>query len=102
MPGGTAYHGRDGIRKYFEDFTEAWGGEYRVYPEAFFDLGEDTLIFYVVRGRGQQSGAQVAMPGAQVTRWSDGLLVYAKAHAHREDALRELGLSEAELNPFEP
>ena len=100
VPGGAVYHGHDGVRKYFRDFKDAWGDEFRVEPEAFFDLGEHTLLFYRVRGLGQQSGANVAMPGAQVCRWRDGLMVYGKAYLHREDALRDLGVSEDALEPL--
>ena len=102
VPGGAAYHGHAGVRRYFRDFSDAWGDEFRVEPDAFFDLGEDTLMFYVVHGRGQQSGADVAMPGAQVCRWRDGLLVYAKVYVHREDALKDLGISEDALKPIAP
>jgi ketosteroid isomerase-like protein len=102
VPGGAVYHGHDGVRKYFADFKDAWGEEFRVEPEAFFDLGEETLLFYLVRGRGQQSGAEVAMPGAQVCRWRQGLMVYGKAYVHREDALRDLGVSEDGLEPILP
>jgi ketosteroid isomerase-like protein len=102
VPGGAAYHGHDGVRRYFGDFRDAWGDEFRAEPEAYFDLGERTLLFYVLRGRGQQSGAAVAMPGAQVCKWRDGLVVYAKAYVHREDALRDLGVSEAALEPIVP
>ena len=97
VPGGAVYHGHDGVRKYFEDFKDAWGDEFRVEPEAFFDLGAQTLMFYSVHGRGQHSGAEVAMPGAQVCRWREGLMVYGKAYVHREEALGELGISEDEL-----
>jgi hypothetical protein len=65
-------------------------------------LNDVTLMFYVVHGRGQQSGAEVAMPGAQVGRWRDGLLVYAKAYPRREDALRDLGVSEDALEQSPP
>ena len=103
VPGGAAYHGHDGVRRYFGDFGDAWGDEFRVEPEAFFDLGHDiTLMFYVVHGRGRQSGAEVAMPGAQVCRWRDGLLLYAKAYTRREEALRDLGVSEDALQPIAP
>ena len=102
VPGGAVYHGHDGVRKYFGDFKDAWRDEFHVEPEAFFDLGEHTLVFYLVHGRGQQSGAEVAMPGAQVCRWRDGLMVYAKVYVHREDALRDLGVSEDELEPIAP
>jgi ketosteroid isomerase-like protein len=99
--GVTVYHGHECLRSWFEQLDDAWE-ELRAEPEAYFDLGEQTLLFYVLRGRGRHSGAEVAMPGAQVCRWRDGLGVYAKQYAHREDALRELGVSEDELEPIAP
>jgi hypothetical protein len=74
VPGGAAYHGHDGVRRYFRDFKDAWGDDFHVEPDAFFDLGQDTLMFYVLHGRGQQSGAEVTMPGAQVCRWATASL----------------------------
>jgi hypothetical protein len=59
-------------------------------------------MFYVLHGRVQQSGAEVTMQGAQVCRWRDGLLVYAKLYVHREDALKDLGISEDALKPIAP
>jgi ketosteroid isomerase-like protein len=102
VPGGAVYHGHDGVRRYFGDFKDAWGDEFRVEPEAFFDLGERTLLFYLLHGRGQHSGAEVAMPGAQVCRWRDGLIVYGKLYVRREDALSDLGVSEDELERIDP
>ena len=100
--GGAVYHGHDGVRRYFEDLEDAWGDEIRGEPEAYFDLGEHTLAFYVAHGRGRHSGAQVAMPVAAVGRWHDGLCVYFKAYVDREDALRDLGVSEDALDPIAP
>jgi ketosteroid isomerase-like protein len=100
--GGAVYHGHDGLRTFFQDFEDAWGGEVRAQPEAYFDLGEQALALYVLHGRGRHSGAEVAMPNAFVARWRDGLIVYLKAYAHREDALRDLGVSEDSLEPIEP
>jgi hypothetical protein len=42
------------------------------------------------------------MPAAQMARWRDGLIVYYKGYIHREDSLRELGVSEDELEPIAP
>jgi hypothetical protein len=81
---------------------DAWGDEIRAEPEAYFDLGEHTLGFLVFHGHGRHSGAEVAMPIALVTRWRNSLLVYIKGYAHREDALRDLGVSEDELERIEP
>jgi SnoaL-like domain len=100
--GGEVYRGHNGLRRYQRDLEDVWGDAIRVEPEAYFDLGEHTLVFYVVHGRGQQSGADVAMPIAVVTRWRDDLMVYFKGYVSREDALSDLGLSEDALEPIEP
>jgi ketosteroid isomerase-like protein len=100
--GDTVYHGHDGLRRWHGDLEDAWGEEIRIEPEAFFDLGEHTLAFNVLHGRGGQSGAEVVMPYAQVVRWRDGLMVHFKAYVHRQDALRDLGVPEEALEPIAP
>jgi ketosteroid isomerase-like protein len=99
---GAVYHGHDGMRCWHRDLAEAWGDEIRAEPEAYFDLGEHTLSFFMFHGRGRRSGAEVAMPGAQVLRWRDGRMVYAKGYTDRDDALSDLGVSEDELEPIDP
>jgi ketosteroid isomerase-like protein len=99
--GATVYHGHDGLRNWFEQLDDAWE-ELRVEPEAYFDLGDQTLLFYVMRGRGRYSGAEVAIQGAQVCRWREGLGVYGRQYAHRPDALNDLGVSEDALEPIAP
>jgi ketosteroid isomerase-like protein len=99
---GGVYHGHDGMRGWQRDYEDAWGDQIGVEAEAYFDLGEYTLAFQVLHGRGSHSGAEVALPGALVARWRDGLLVYAKGYADREDALSDLGVTEAELEPIDP
>jgi hypothetical protein len=70
-------------------------------PQAFFSLGEHTLAFTVLRGRGQQTGAVVTIPAAKVAKWRDGLCVYfggTPTGRTRSD----LGVSEGELEPIDP
>jgi ketosteroid isomerase-like protein len=100
--GDTVYHGHDGLRSWHRDLEDAWAEEIRIEPEAFFDLGEHTLAFNVLHGRGRHSGAEAVMPYAQAVRWRDGLMVHFKAYVHREDALRDLGVSEEALEPIAP
>jgi hypothetical protein len=100
--GGAVYHGHEGVRKWARDLEESWGGEFRVETEAFFDLGEHTLVFGVLHGVGGQSGAEVAMPAIGVAKWSDGLCLSHKGYLRREDALRDLGISEEALEPIAP
>jgi ketosteroid isomerase-like protein len=99
--GTPVYQGHDGLRSWYRQLDDAWE-ELRAEPEAYFDLGEQTLAFFVIHGRGRHSGAEVAIQGATVMRWREGLRVYAKTYAQREEALRELGVSEDELEPIAP
>ena len=81
---GGVYHGHEGIRRWFADLREAWGDEIHLEPEAYFDLGDQTLTFNVVRGRGRHSEVEVAMKTAQVLTWRDGLCVFLKGLPHQE------------------
>jgi ketosteroid isomerase-like protein len=101
-PGGAAYHGHDGVRKWLQGLEESWGKDFRVEPESFFDVGDDSLAFNVLHGHGIKSGVGVTMPTAQVVRAGYGLIVYVKVYAHREDALSDLGVSEDALEPIAP
>ena len=102
VPGGAVYQGHDGVRRWHRDLADGWGDELRVEPEVYFDLGEHTITFHVLHGRGRQSGADVAMPAAHLCRWRDGLIVYFKGYAKKEDALGDLGTSEDGLKPIAP
>jgi ketosteroid isomerase-like protein len=99
--GGTVYHGHDGLRRWLQKLEDAWE-ELRFEPEGYFDLGEHTIMFGLAHGRGRQSGVEVAMPVAMVTRWRDGLAVCVKQYADRAEAFRDLGVSEDELEPIAP
>jgi ketosteroid isomerase-like protein len=99
--GAATYNGHAGVRRWVRDIDEAWI-KFHVESEAYFDAGEHTIAYNVLKGRGPQSGVDVAMPYATVIRWSDDLVVYFKAYAHREDALKNLGLSEDALEPISP
>jgi ketosteroid isomerase-like protein len=100
--GGAVYHGHDGMRRWHKDLDDAWGERIRLEPEAFFDLGEHTLAFFALHGRGQHSGVEVAMPIANVLRWRDDRVVYFRAYVDRDEALRDLCVSEDELEPIAP
>ena len=97
----TVYHGQDGVRSWHQAREEI-AGEISVEPKAYFDLGQDTLVFHVLHGRGKHSGVEVAAPVAVVHRWREDLMVYAKVYVHREDALSDLGVSEDQLEEIAP
>jgi hypothetical protein len=98
---GAVYNGHDGVQTWMHDIEDAWT-EFLVESEAYFDIDEHTIAYNVLHGRGQQSGVELSMPCATVMRWRDDLIVYFKAYVHREEALRDLGLSEDALEPIAP
>jgi ketosteroid isomerase-like protein len=101
VPGGTVYHGHDGLRKWHRDLEDAWE-EIRAEPDAFYDLGEQTLVFSTLHARGRQSGAEVTMFNAVIAKWRDGLCVDLRAYVDRKDAVTDLGISEEGLEPIAP
>ena len=92
VPGEGVYHGHAGVRQWHRDLEDVFGAEIRVVPEAFFELGEYTITFHVLEGRGQQSGADVATPAAHLYRWRDGLIIYFKGYVQREDVFADVGI----------
>ena len=98
----TVYHGHGGVRRWYRDLADAFGDAVRLEPEAYFDLGEHTVTFHVLHGRGQHSGADLAERFAHVHRWRDGLTVYFKAYPHQRDALTDLGVSESSIEALPP
>jgi ketosteroid isomerase-like protein len=99
---GGLYYGHDGLRRFLRDFEDAWGGEMRIEPEAYFDLGETTLLFLVARARGSRSGAAVVMSTAHAIRWRDGLVISFRGYAGRDGALADLGVSQDALDAIDP
>jgi ketosteroid isomerase-like protein len=90
----TVYRGHGGLRSW--EIEETWD-DLHAEVEALFDLGERALTFYTLHGRGRQSGAPSSMWFAMVARWHAGRCVHWKAYVDRGEALRELGVSEDEL-----
>jgi ketosteroid isomerase-like protein len=99
---GGGYHGHDGVREFFRDFDDIWGAEMRLETEAYFDLGEHTLVFHIARARGSNSGVETVMSVGHVVRWRDGLIVHFKGYTPREEAVSALGVSLDELEPITP
>jgi ketosteroid isomerase-like protein len=100
--GVTVYRGYEGLRRWNQELEESWGYEVSVEPEAYFDLGEQTLVLAMMHGRGRQSGLDTTMPFAQVASWRDGMCVRLWSYSDREDALRALGVLCEDLEPIAP
>jgi len=100
--GGAIYRGHDGIRQWHRDLEETWGKEIRSDLETLYEVGERMLVFTVLHGRGEQSGAEVDLPAAMVIRLQNGVLHDFRGYSHRDDALEDLGVALDELEPISP
>ena len=98
----AVYRGHEGLRSWHRNLEEAWAGEIRSEPEAYFDLGEHTLVLSVLRSRGRQSGAEVQTADVLVARWRDGRIDHMKSYGSKAEALRGLGVPENTLDPISP
>jgi ketosteroid isomerase-like protein len=96
------YLGHSGVRSWHRDLQDGWGEELWIEPEAYYEAGDGTLTFHVLRGRGRQSGADVEMPAAHLCRWRDGLIVYFQGYRDRDRALRDLGVDPDTAEPIQP
>jgi ketosteroid isomerase-like protein len=101
VPGGTVYHGPDGLRRWHQEHEDAWL-KIRAEPEAFYDLGDQTLVFATLHARGRQSSAKVTMFNAMVAKWRNGLCVELRAYVDRKEALVDLDITEDTLEPIAP
>jgi SnoaL-like domain len=90
-PDAGSYHGRSGIVSYFERaFNEVWS-EWRFVPQEFIDGPEG--VFVAVANSGlSRTGIEVNMQIFQTFRLRDRMVVHAKGHIGREQALKAVGL----------
>jgi ketosteroid isomerase-like protein len=87
-----AYHGRDGVRKFWRDFTGPW--DEIVMEPLRFEVVDDVAVVdtrFRARGRG---GIEVDITLFNRFVRRDGLTSFVQVHPRREDALAAAGLQE--------
>lgn len=95
---GGVYRGHAGLRVWHRDVDEAWE-EVEIELDSYRETGNRIFACYELRGRGRQSGIEVAMRPGMVAELRDGRVVRMTTYPDRETALGEAGLSEADLRP---
>ena len=89
----SVYRGLDGLRSYFEDSRSAWE-EIKVRQAEVREVGDHTISFGELRGRGRASGLEVQVSLAWVGDWRDGKLVRLVTYTSKDEALEAVGLQE--------
>ena len=89
----SVYRGHDGLRSYFEDARSAWE-EIKVRQAEVREVGDQTISFGELRGKGRASGLEVQMSLAWVGDWRDEKLVRLVTYTNKDEALEAVGLTE--------
>jgi ketosteroid isomerase-like protein len=89
----TVYRGHDGLRTYFEDARAAWE-EIKVRQAEVREVGDHTISFGELRGKGRASGLEVRVPLTWVGDWHDGKLVRLVTYTSKDEALEAVGLTQ--------
>ena len=84
------YHGHEGLRRLFGEFSEVFGEIEFSYDE-LIDAGEQVVSVVKRHARGRTSGAEVERPFALVWTVRDGKVVRVVWFLTRDDALEAAG-----------
>ena len=88
-----AIHGLDAVRRYFEGWLDTWDS-FQAEPTEFLARGDHVVVGEAFKGRGKDSGVEVAMQSWSVSLLRDGLIVRRDEFLDRAEALEAAGLSD--------
>jgi ketosteroid isomerase-like protein len=91
VPDAAAYHGRDGVVRYFQRaFQEVWE-EWRFMPAEIIE-GSDAVFAVVDNWGRSKAGAELELRIFQVFRVRNAMVIFAGGYLDRHEALEAAGL----------
>jgi ketosteroid isomerase-like protein len=88
-----AIQGLDAVRRYFEAWLDTWDS-FQAEPTEFLARGDHVVVGEAYKGRGKDSGVEVAMQSWSVSLLRDDKIVRRDEFLDRAEALEAAGLSE--------
>jgi ketosteroid isomerase-like protein len=88
-PNPETYRGRDGLRRFATEISEAWLDRFDDVTEfeAFIDLGDWVVVPWTARVHGRGSGIQIDLSETYAVRVEDGRIVRVDEYRTREEAI---------------
>jgi uncharacterized protein len=86
-----SYHGIDGMRRYFELWSEVMD-EVRFFPLEFIDAGDRVVMPSRVVARSRETGLELEQHVVQVWTIRDGRALSVEAYPTKAEALRAIGI----------
>jgi ketosteroid isomerase-like protein len=87
-----SYHGHDGVRQFFREWTDALE-TFHARAEEFIDADHCVVVDVRVWARGKGSGVEAEMPQGQLFRVRNGLVTHIELFETKERALEAAGIS---------
>ena len=97
VPDAAVHRGRAAVRRDWEE-TAGLFEDFSIDVEKSFDRGDEVVVFLRFRGRGRDSGAELAAPMAHVWTIRNGKAVRLRQFLDRLEALKAAGLSEQDAH----
>ena len=93
---GGLYEGSDGIRRYFRDIEDA-APDFRIELDSVEQVDSTRMLASMsISSTGRASGIRMAMPLTYAYSLVDGKISHVRIFADRDEALKAVGLTEAE------
>lgn len=93
LPDVETYRGHEGAQQMLTEWLEPWR-EYRQRALEFIDAGPITVVLYICRGVGKDSGAESEMEVTHLYEVRDGKIARLQEYMTKAEALEAAGLSE--------
>jgi ketosteroid isomerase-like protein len=89
---GTDFRGRDGVRRFYDDWIDNLGGRGEV--ERVLEVGDRVAVIATVRTAGRASGAPAELRFGQLFSFRDGLISAVDLYYEASEVLEAVGLRE--------
>jgi ketosteroid isomerase-like protein len=94
LEGGTAYRGRDGVRRWAEQLFRDWE-VFEIYVDDTREIGHDRLLALGSwKARGQGSGVEISQGASWLAEFREGKMARMQTFTDQAEALEAVGLSE--------
>jgi uncharacterized protein (TIGR02246 family) len=83
--------GRDELRRFMEEFSEAWADDFTIQLDTVRVYGDTVIARLRFTGHAKASGIEIAERIFEVFRFRGGMIAGIEDFVDREDALRAVG-----------
>jgi ketosteroid isomerase-like protein len=94
FPDSQERQGLDAMRRWMEEWHEAWADDYTTQAESIREYGDVVIALLRFTGHAKASGVEVAGGIFEVYRFRDGKIASVEDFTDRAEALKAAGLEE--------